>query len=95
MRLRRVEVFFHFEVISKTMVLSRSQFSDADQAGVGVGVIAIPEAASPGSLTNISEGIGDELYACGCVGDEHEVIVVRVGTQKSQCLLSDLVDHLC
>lgn len=57
-------------------------------------MVAIPEGTRPGLFGEIAERISNELDCGGGIGDEYEVVVVRVCTEEVECFETDGVDHL-
>ncbi len=51
-----------------------AKFTHADDARVGVAVVAVPEATSAALLGHVPEGIADELDGGGGVSGEDEVL---------------------
>ncbi|KUI66516.1 hypothetical protein VM1G_11382 [Cytospora mali] len=70
------------------------QLAHADEAGVRVLVVAVPEAAAARLLGQVPEGVGDQLDGGRGVGHEDEVEVPGVGAEVPQRLLPHAVDHV-
>lgn len=67
---------------------------NANDARVGVLVIPIPKTALLGLLSEVAEGVGNELYGGRGVRDEYQVEVFGVCPKEFERLQPDLVDDI-
>jgi hypothetical protein len=83
----------YFIVAFEAVVATMGILPHSHEARVRVLVVAIPEAAVPGLLCQVSERLGDEFYGSRGIGHEDEFKVGRICPKESQCLFSDLIHH--
>jgi hypothetical protein len=77
-----------FCIVTKAPTTTTCKFAYSHKAGMGVCMIAVPEAC-----VSVSEGICNELYRGRGVGDEDNVIVIWACVKEAKDLQSCIVDE--
>lgn len=85
---------FHIEITLKAVRVALGELAHADQTGVAVLMVAVPERATLGLFSQVAEAIGHELDAGGGVGDEDEVEVGRIRAEELERFGPHAVDHV-
>jgi hypothetical protein len=77
-----------FCIVAEAPTTAVCKFAYSNEAGVGVRMIAVPEAC-----VSVSEGICNELYRGRSVGNEDDIIVIWTRVKEAKDLQSCIIDE--